>query len=137
MASDHGEPIAQFFQIGSFLFHNNLATNAHGNGYSDPNFVIPSTIGGVLIDNYNARDGDHSINLAVTYDVKDRLAPFIAAISDVRDGSLAAGWSPHDFSKRVAGSAGSLRQRLSKTARGETTSTRSTRCESGNFADTN
>ena len=67
VAGDHGEPIAQFFQIGSFLFQNNLTANAHGNGYSDANFVISSTIAGVIVDNtaYNARYGDHSINLAV------------------------------------------------------------------------
>jgi hypothetical protein len=41
VAGDHGEPIAQFFQIGSFLYPNNLPANAHGNGYSDPNALIP------------------------------------------------------------------------------------------------
>ena len=43
VAGDHGEPIAQFFQIGNFLFPNNLPANAHGNGYSDPNFLIRSS----------------------------------------------------------------------------------------------
>ena len=37
VAGDHGEPIAQFFQIGNFLYPNNLPANAHGNGYADPN----------------------------------------------------------------------------------------------------
>jgi hypothetical protein len=102
IAGDHGEPIAQFFQVGSFYFQNNLTANAHGNGYSDPNFVIASTIGGVLVDNaaYNARDGDHSINLAVTYNVKDRLAPFLQGTTDGRDGGLAGGWSPANPAKK-------------------------------------
>src|SRR5580693_5187058 len=38
VAGDHGEPIASFLQVGSFLLPNNLSANAHGNGYSDPNF---------------------------------------------------------------------------------------------------
>src|SRR5271157_55211 len=38
VAGDHGEPIAQFFQIGNYLYPNNLPANAHGNGYADPNF---------------------------------------------------------------------------------------------------
>jgi len=102
VAGDHGEPIAQFFQIGGFLFQNNLTANAHGNGYADPNFVISSTVGGVVADDaaYNARYGDHSINLAVTYDVKDRLIPFVEATTDGRDGAIAAGWSPADTDKK-------------------------------------
>ncbi len=102
IAGDHGEPIAQYFQIGSFLFQNNLTANAHGNGYSDPNLVIPATVGGVLVDNgaYNARYGDHSINLAVTYDINERMPRFLQATTDGRDGALAAGWSPRDDTKR-------------------------------------
>ena len=42
VAGDHGEPIAQYFEIGNFLFPNNLPANAHGNGYSDPNVSNPS-----------------------------------------------------------------------------------------------
>ncbi|WP_348269648.1 TonB-dependent receptor [Edaphobacter paludis] len=102
VAGDHGEPIAQFFQVGGFLFQNNLTANAHGNGYADPNFVIASTVGGVLVDNaaYNARYGDHSINLAATYDLKDRLSPFVQGATDGRDGAISAGWSPANISKR-------------------------------------
>src|SRR5208337_2116366 len=37
VAGDHGEPIAQFVRVGSYLVPNNLSANAHGNGYSDPN----------------------------------------------------------------------------------------------------
>ena len=44
VAGDHGEPIAQFFQVGNFLYPNNLPANAHGNGYADPNVLIPPAI---------------------------------------------------------------------------------------------
>jgi hypothetical protein len=102
VAGDHGEPIAQFFQAGGFLFQNNLTANAHGNGYADPNPIIAASIGGVLVDSagFNARYGDHSINLAVTYDMRDRLDTFIQATSDGRDGGIAAGWSPKDDRKK-------------------------------------
>ncbi len=30
VAGDHGEPIAQFIQVGSYLMPNNLSANAHG-----------------------------------------------------------------------------------------------------------
>ncbi len=107
VAGDHGEPIAQFFEVGGFLFQNNLTANAHGNGYADPNFLIGSTIGGVLIDNagYNARYGDHSVDLAVTYAVRDRTPAFVQLTSDGRDGAIAAGWSPKDDRRKewVAG----------------------------------
>ncbi|MGI8773011.1 MAG: hypothetical protein ACR2JE_16425 [Acidobacteriaceae bacterium] len=102
VAGDHGEPIAQYFQIGGFLFQNNLTANAHGNGYADPNIVVPQTIGGVLLDNaaFNARYGDHAINLAVTYVLRSRLTPFVSATTDGLDGDLAAGWSPSDPGKQ-------------------------------------
>lgn len=103
VAGDHGEPVAQFFGIGTFLFQNNLTANAHGNGYADPNFIIGSTVGGVVIDNaaYTARYGDHSINLAVTYMVRDRLPKFVQMITDGRDGGVAAGWAPRDDRKKA------------------------------------
>ncbi len=102
VAGDHGEPIAQFFQIGGFLFQNNLTANAHGNGYADPNVVIAPIIGGVLVDNagYNARYGDHAINLAVTYDVNERLSSFVQVTTDGRDGGIAAAWAPFDPEKK-------------------------------------
>jgi len=40
----HGEPITSFFQVGSYLLSNNLSANAHGNGYSDPNVLVPAMI---------------------------------------------------------------------------------------------
>jgi len=44
VAGDHGEPIAQYFQIEDFLYPNNLPANAHGNGYADPNSLHPRSI---------------------------------------------------------------------------------------------
>jgi hypothetical protein len=35
VAGDHGEPIAQYIQVGSYLVANNLSANAHGNGYAE------------------------------------------------------------------------------------------------------
>ena len=98
VAGDHGEPIAQYFQVGGFLFQNNLTANAHGNGYADPNIIVPGVIGGVSVDNaaFNARYGDHSINLAVNYTVRDHVAPFVELTSDGLDGDASAAWSsPH------------------------------------------
>lgn len=94
VAGDHGEPIAQFFQVGGFLLENNLTANAHGNGYADPNFVIPVVIGGAVVDNaaFNARYGDHSINEAVTYQLRDRVAPFVQATTDGHDADVTMGW---------------------------------------------
>jgi Carboxypeptidase regulatory-like domain len=96
VAGDHGEPIAQFLQIDNFLLQNNLTANAHGNGYADPNFVISSTLAGAMVNNgaFNVRYGDHSINLAVTYDLRDRLTPFVQATTDGLDGAITAGWGP-------------------------------------------
>lgn len=37
VAADHGEPIAQYIAVGSYLVPNNLSANAQGNGCSDPN----------------------------------------------------------------------------------------------------
>jgi hypothetical protein len=98
VAGDHGEPIAQFFQIGNFLFPNNLPANAHGNGYSDPNFLIPSVIEGVTIDGgaFNVREGNHSIDLAATYVPRPRFNDFVQLTGDYRDFDLMAGWSPEN-----------------------------------------
>ena len=77
VAGDHGEPIAQFFQIGDFLYPNNLSANAHGNGYSDPNPLISQEIGAVVVDGgaFNVREGNHAINLSATYAPRDRVEP--------------------------------------------------------------
>jgi hypothetical protein len=96
VAGDHGEPIAQFFQIGSFLFPNNLPANAHGNGYADPNTLIPIAIESVATDGgaFNVREGNNSVNSAMIFGLRERLDPLIRITGDYRDVDLVAGWSP-------------------------------------------
>ena len=79
VAGDHGEPIAQFYQIGDFLYPNNLPANAHGNGYADPNFLIAPMIEAVAIDGgaFNVREGNNSVDLAATYVPRERLNSFV------------------------------------------------------------
>ena len=95
VAGDHGEPIATFIQVGTYLLPNNLSANAHGNGYSDPNIMVPAIIESVQIDGgaFNVREGNHSVDLAATYGVRPRLAPFATLTADPRDVDLSAGWN--------------------------------------------
>jgi len=100
VAGDHGEPIAQYFQIGSFLYPNNLAANAHGNGYADPNFLIPPVIEQVTVDGgaFNVREGNNAIDLAADYVPRKRLTSFVQLTGDFHDVDLMAGWgsaNPH------------------------------------------
>src|SRR5215831_4370110 len=96
VAGDHGEPIAQYFQVGDFLYPNNLPANAHGNGYSDPNPLISQGIGAVQVDGgeFNVRDGNHAVNLAASYIPRARVEPFFQLTGDYRDIDLASGRSP-------------------------------------------
>ena len=96
VAGDHGEPIAQFYQIGDFLYPNNLPANAHGNGYADPNFLIAPMIEAAAIDGgaFNVREGNNSVDLAATYVPRERLNSFVELTGDYRDIDLVAGWSP-------------------------------------------
>jgi hypothetical protein len=96
VAGDHGEPIAQFISVGSYLVPNNLSANAHGNGYSDPNIFIPEVLESVQVDGgaFNVREGNHSVNLAATYALRSRLDPFITVTGDYRDVDVVAGLSP-------------------------------------------
>jgi hypothetical protein len=98
VAGDHGEPIAQFYQIGDFLYPNNLPANAHGNGYSDPNFLIAPIIEAVALDGgaFNVREGNHSVDLAATYVPRQRLGDFVELTGDYRDADLVAAWSPRN-----------------------------------------
>ncbi len=59
VAGDHGEPIAQYIAVGSYLVPNNLSANAHGNGYADPNIFIPEALESVQVDGgaFNVREG--------------------------------------------------------------------------------
>jgi hypothetical protein len=96
VAGDHGEPIAQYIQVGSYLLPNNLSANAHGNGYADPNLLIASAIESVQIDGgtFNVREGNHALNLAATYGLRSHLAPFFSLTGDARDLTATAGMSP-------------------------------------------
>ena len=96
VAGDHGEPIAQYYQVGDYLVPNNLSANAHGNGYSDPNPMVPAIIETVETDGgaFNVREGDHSVDMAAIYGFHDRLEPFVTLTGDYRDVDLTAGWSP-------------------------------------------
>ena len=96
VAGDHGEPIAQYIAVGSYLVPNNLSANAHGNGYSDPNIFIPEILESVQVDGgaFNVREGNHSVNLAATYGFRSRLDPFITLTGDYRDLDVVAGLSP-------------------------------------------
>jgi hypothetical protein len=98
VAGDHGEPIAMFFQVGGFLFPNNLPANAHGNGYADPNVIIPITIESAQTDGgaFNVREGNDSVNSSVVFGLRERLDPMIRLTGDYRDVNLITGWSPRD-----------------------------------------
>jgi len=96
VAGDHGEPIAQYMAVGTYLVPNNLSANAHGNGYSDPNILIPEILESVQVDGgaFNVREGNHSVNLAATYGLRSHLDPFVTITGDYRDLDVVAGWSP-------------------------------------------
>src|SRR5216684_2165562 len=98
VAGDHGEPIAQYIQIGDFLFPNNLPANAHGNGYADPNLLIPAAIGSLQTDAgaFDVRHGNNAVNLSVAYDLRPRLEPFVQFTGDARNYDVATGWSPRN-----------------------------------------
>ena len=96
VAGDHGEPIAQYIQIGDFLFPNNLPANAHGNGYADPNWLISRGVSSTQTDAgaFDVRHGNNAVNLAVAYNLQPRLEPFVQFSGDMRDYEFASGWSP-------------------------------------------
>jgi hypothetical protein len=96
VAGDHGEPIAQYIAVGSYLVPNNLSANAHGNGYSDPNIFIAQALENVQVDGgaFNVREGNHSVDLAATYGLRSHLDPFVTVTGDSRDADLATGFSP-------------------------------------------
>lgn len=108
VAGDHGEPIAQYIAVGDLLLPNNLSANAHGNGYADPNIIIPAVLGSVATDGgaFNVLEGNHSLNLAATYSFRPRLAPFATLTSDYRDLDFAAGLAPKNGNEWLAVEAG-------------------------------
>jgi hypothetical protein len=100
VAGDHGEPIAQFLQVGAYLVPNNLSANAHGNGYTDPNIYIANVVESVEVDGgaFNVREGNHALNLATTYSLRSHLDPFFTLTGDQRDITGTAGLSPSQSS---------------------------------------
>jgi Carboxypeptidase regulatory-like domain len=96
VAGDHGEPIAQYIAVGSYILPNNLSANAHGNGYSDPNMLIPEILESAEINGgaFNVRQGNHAVNLAGIYGLRSRLDPFVTVTGDYRDSDLVTGFSP-------------------------------------------
>jgi hypothetical protein len=96
VAGDHGEPIAQYIAVGSYLLPNNLSANAHGNGYADPNIFIPQILASVEVEGgaFNVREGNHSLNLAATYSLRRTLDPFVTLTGDTRDLDLIAAIAP-------------------------------------------
>jgi hypothetical protein len=96
VAGDHGEPIAQYIAVGSYLAPNNLSANAHGNGYADPNIYVPAVIGNVATDGgaFNVLEGNHSLNLAATYTLHPQVDRFLTLTADYRDLDLSAGLAP-------------------------------------------
>jgi hypothetical protein len=96
VAGDHGEPIAQFFRVGDYLYPNNLPANAHGNGYADPNFLIAPVIDAVQVDGgaFDVREGNNAVNLAASYEPRERLNRFMQLTGDYRDFDILTGWSP-------------------------------------------
>lgn len=102
VAGDHGEPIAQYIAIGGYLLPNNLSANAHGNGYADPDIYVSAALGSVGTDAgaYNVLEGNHSLNLAATYDLRPHLQRFLTFSGDYRDADLAAALAPSDPAKQ-------------------------------------
>jgi hypothetical protein len=100
VAGDHGAPIAQFIQVGSYLVPNNLSSNAHGNGYTDPNIYIANVIESVEVDGgaFNVREGNHALNLATTYSLRPHIDPFFTLTGDQRDITGTGGFSPSEHS---------------------------------------
>jgi len=103
VAGDHGEPIGMFFQVGGFLYPNNLPANAHGNGYADPNVIIPIAIESVQTDGgaFDVREGNNSVNTSIVLGLRDRLDPMIRLTGDYRDINLVTGWSPKNPANRT------------------------------------
>ncbi len=94
VAGDHGEPIASFIQVGSYLLPNNLSANAHGNGYSDPNIIVPSLIESVEVNggSFNVLEGNHAVDLGAVYGLRSSIEPYATLTGDARDADLSAGW---------------------------------------------
>jgi hypothetical protein len=80
--------------VGHFLFPNNLPANAHGNGYADPNFLIPPTVEQVTVDGgaFNVLQGNNAVDLSADYVPRQRVTSFVQLTGDYRDADVMAGW---------------------------------------------
>lgn len=80
----------------------NLSSNAHGNGYADPNIMVPAIIEGVQTDGgaFNVREGNHAESLSAIYQLRSRIEPFVTITGDYRDADVVAGWSPENSNVR-------------------------------------
>jgi hypothetical protein len=80
-----------------------LPANAHGNGYADPNVIIPIAIESIQTDGaaFNVREGNNSVNSSITFGLRDRIEPMIRLTGDYRDLNLVTGWSPANPSNRA------------------------------------
>ncbi len=96
VAGDHGEPIAQYIAVGSYLVPNNLSANAHGNGYADPNIYVAAALGSVAVDAgaFNVLEGNHALNLSATYGLRPRLQSSLTLTGDSRDADATLGIAP-------------------------------------------
>jgi hypothetical protein len=103
VAGDHGEPIAQYIAVGGYLVTNNLSANAHGNGYADPNIYVSGALGSVTTDGgaFNVLEGNHALNLAATYSLRQRLQRFFTLTGDYRDADLTAAFAPRYSDKKM------------------------------------
>jgi hypothetical protein len=95
VAGDHGEPIAQYIQVGSYLVPNNLSANAHGNGYSDPNIILRARLRAFrwMAALQRAR-GQSRAEPGAIYGLRSHLDPFLTLTGDYRDITATAGMSP-------------------------------------------
>ncbi len=102
VAGDHGEPIAQYIAVGGFLVPNNLSSNAHGNGYADPNIYVSGALGSVETDGgaFNVLEGNHALNLSATYGLRPQLLRFLTFTGDYRDADLTLGLAPSSPDKK-------------------------------------
>ena len=96
VAGDHGEPIAQYIQVGDFQFPNNLPANAHGNGYADPNLLIANAVGFVESDPgaFDVRHGNNAVDLAVGYGLVPQWQPFVQVSADSHNYDFVSGLGP-------------------------------------------
>jgi len=86
-----------FFQIGDFLFPNNLPANAHGNGYAIPT-PDPHSVASVesrWAELSTGAEGNHAPStLASRTACAIRILPLTQFTSDQHDADFVTGWSP-------------------------------------------